>query len=121
MRTGKRFWRLLGDYDRLCTDEAVALREINLEALARLQDQKKVIGEAMVELAPEAGSESHRARLEKIQARQKKNMALAQEQVARITRERQKLTAAGQRLGSFGRAYRRKSASAMSSNFAAKG
>jgi hypothetical protein len=48
-------------------------------------------------------------------------MALAQEQLARITRERQKLTAAGQRLGSFGRAYRRKSASAMSSNFAAKG
>jgi hypothetical protein len=119
MRTGKRFWRLLGDYDRLCTDEAVALREINLAALVRLQDQKKVIGEAIVELAAEAGSESHRAQLERVQAKQNQNIALAHEQLARMATERKSLATAGQRLESFGKAYRRKSG--RSSRFAAEG
>jgi len=57
MRNGPTFWRLLGEYERLCVDEAVALRDVNLAALARLQDQKSVVGQTLTMLSADVGSE----------------------------------------------------------------
>jgi hypothetical protein len=106
MKASKTFWRLLGDYERLCTDEGVALREINLAALARLQCQKDVISKAITELAIEADTELHEASVENIKARQRQNLALAQEQLVRISCERQNLASASQRLDCVGKAYK---------------
>ena len=47
MNSEKKFWRLVGDYERLTSDETVALREVNLAALARLQEQKSVVSDAV--------------------------------------------------------------------------
>src|SRR5690349_14351528 len=107
MNNEQTFWRLLEDYERLCTDEAVALRDVNLAALARLLNQKSVIGEAITTLAADLESELSNDRVEKMIAQQKQNLILVQEQLARMECERQNLATAGQRLGSFGKAYKR--------------
>jgi hypothetical protein len=89
-------------------DEATALREVNLAALARLQNQKSVVGQAITALSAEAGSGSAGDRLENVIAAQKQNLILAQEQMTTIECERQNLTSASQRLESLGKAYKRK-------------
>jgi len=99
------FWRLIGDYEVLCTDEAVALREVNLAALARLQAQKSVVGQAITSLAVDLGSKASSARVENLIAQQKRNLLLAQEQLARMECQRLNLATASQRLDSFGKAY----------------
>lgn len=109
MKTGKKFWRLLGDYEQLARDEAVALREVNLAALAKLQSQKSAVGQAVLDSAAESGVNLPPERLERLVAVQKGNLALAQEQLARISCEQQNLAAAGQRLTQVGRAYKQES------------
>jgi hypothetical protein len=106
MNSGKKFWRLLGDYESLSTDEGVALREINLAALARLQVQKATVCEAVLDLAAKAGINLSAQRLRHLIAKQKDNLAIAQEQLARVSCEQQNLSAAGQRLSHVGRAYK---------------
>lgn len=106
MKTAKDFWRLLGDYERLAIDEAVALREINLAALARLQGQKTVIANAMLESANESGTTMPAERFQQLIARQNANQTIAQEQLTRMTCEEQNLAAASQRLNHVSRAYK---------------
>lgn len=105
MNTETKFWRLLGEYERLTFDEGVALREVNLAALARLQDQKTVVSKAVLELAAEGGINLPADRLEDLIERQNRNLAIAQEQLAHLSCERQNLATAGQRLAHVGRAY----------------
>ncbi len=106
MKTEKDFWRLLGDYERLAIDEAVALREVNLAALARLQDQKTVVAEAVLELATEGGNTLPPERFQRLMARENENLAIAQAQLARLSCEQQNLATASQRLSHVGRAYK---------------
>jgi hypothetical protein len=112
MNSEKKFWRLVGDYERLTSDETVALREVNLAALARLQEQKSVVSDAVLELAAQGGMPLPPDRFERLMARQKANLAITQEQLARLSCERQNLTTAGQRLSHVGRAYKHDSGSA---------
>jgi hypothetical protein len=109
MKHGPTFRRLLRDYERLCADEAIALREVNLAALARLQGQKSDVGQAIISLSAAAVPETSAAHMEGVIAAQKANLNLAQEQIARVECERQNLSSANQRLGSLGKAYKRKS------------
>src|SRR5262249_14373064 len=99
------FWRLVGDYEVLCADEAVALRDVNLAALARLQAQKSVVGQAITSLSAAVEGREATDRVEKIIAQQKRNRVTAQEQLDRLECQRQNLTTASQRLESFGKAY----------------
>jgi hypothetical protein len=108
MKKEPAFLRLLRDYERLCVDEATALREVNLAALARLQNQKSVVGQAIATCPSECGPGQSKERLENVIATQEQNLVLAQEQMAAIERERQNLTSANQRLESLGKAYKRK-------------
>ncbi len=112
MKTARKFWRLLADYERLATDEGVALREINLEALARLQSQKADISEAVLALAADSGLTLPVDRFQRLLAQQEENLAIAQEQIARMSCERQDLTNASQRLTHVGRAYQQEAGSA---------
>lgn len=107
MKDGPTFWRLLGEYERLCVDEAVALRDVNLAALARVQNQKSVVGQTITTLSAYVGSEQSSDQVDRVIAKQKQNLLLAQEQLARMECERQNLTTASQRLESFGKAYKR--------------
>ena len=109
MNIGKKFWRLLGDYETLSTDEGVALREINLAAIARLQEKKTVVTEAILQIAAKAGLTVPPERLRRLIAQQHENLAVAQTQIARILCEKENVAAAGQRLTHVGRAYRRRS------------
>jgi hypothetical protein len=109
MKTKQDFWRLLGDYERLATDEGVALREVNLAALARLADQKTVVAEAVLELAAEGGLSIPTDRFQNLIAKQNENLAITQEQLARMNCEQQNLATASQRLNHVGRAYKQKS------------
>lgn len=108
MKNRSTFWRLLGEYERLCVDEAVALRDVNLAALARLQKQKSVVGQKIATLSADVGSKRSSEQVDRVIAKQKQNLLLAQEQLARMECERQNLTTASQRLESFGKAYKRK-------------
>lgn len=112
MKIARKFWRLLADYERLATDEGVALREINLAALARLQSQKAVISETVLALAAESGLSLPADRFQSLLAQQETNLAIAQEQMAQMSCERQNLTNAGQRLTHVGRVYQHGSGSA---------
>lgn len=105
MSSERKFWRLLGDYERLTTDEAVLLREVNVAALNRLQAQKAVICVAALEAATAAGLSLPAERSERLLARQKKNLTLTQKQLAHIRCEQQNLTTAAQRLNNVGRVY----------------
>jgi len=108
MKNESAFWRLLGEYERLCVDEAVALRDVNLAALARLQNQKSVVGRTIATFSADVGSERSSDQVGRVIAKQKQNLLLAQEQLARMECERQNLTTASQRLESFGKAYKPK-------------
>ncbi len=87
MSTEREFWRFLDAYERLTTDEAVMLREVNLAALAKLQIQKTVICEAALEAAAKAGIRLPADRFEHLLARQRENFALTQKQLAHINCE----------------------------------
>ncbi|HEX4666335.1 MAG TPA: hypothetical protein VH207_07030 [Chthoniobacterales bacterium] len=112
MNTKQDFWRLLGDYERLSTDEGVALRDVNLAALARLKDQKAVVAEAVLELAAEGGLSIPTARYQNLITKQNENLAITQEQLARMSCEQQNLANASQRLGHVRRAYKQESGQA---------
>ncbi len=109
MKTEKKFWRLLGDYERLSSNEAVALREVNLTALAELQRQKAVVCETVLALAGQGRIHLPADRFQRLIASQEKNLAITREQLARLSCERQNLFASGQRLSHVGRAYKRES------------
>jgi len=112
MKAKQDFWRLLGDYERLATDEGVALREINLAALARLREQKTVVAGAVLELAAQEGLSIPSDRFENLIARQNENFAIVREQLARMNCEQQDLATASQRLSRVGRAYKQESGKA---------
>jgi hypothetical protein len=106
MKTKQDFWRLLGDYERLATDEGVALREVNLAALARLREKKTVVAEAVLGFAAQGGLSIPTVRFQNLIAKQNENLAIAQAQLARMNCEQQNLASASQRLSHIGRAYK---------------
>jgi len=112
MNREKEFWRLLGDYERLLTDESVALRETDITALTDIQSRKTDVCQAVLSAAHEAGVILPTDRFLRLIARQKENLALTQKHIASMGCEKQNLAAAAQRLNHVSRAYKRNSTAA---------
>ena len=119
MNAKRAFWRLLGDYERLTSDEAVALREENFSAIADVQSCKAEVSDAMIQLAGEAGINMTGWRFQALIAAETQNLATAKGQLSRMRCERQNIKVAIKRLRELGGAY--KCGSQIESAFAAQG
>ena len=102
MRALERFWRLLGDYERLTRDECAALGGLDFAALQSIQPRKPLIVEALRALARELRLDRHaaalRGRIDALLAAERANLSRAARLLAELADERRQLDAARSRL-----------------------
>ncbi len=96
------FWRLLGDYERTCNDETVALRAEDFQSAETIQILKATLFAALQESSRELGIDrSHPAfheRLEAIASGERANEVFVQHLLASNVAEQKSLHAALARL-----------------------
>jgi hypothetical protein len=55
MELESKFWRLLGEYERLTRDETTALRELNFSLIREVQDKKREFLRELAEVGGQCG------------------------------------------------------------------
>lgn len=103
------FWRLLGDYERICNDETAALRAEDFESAATIQALKATLLAGLQEKGRELGIDrsdsSFRERLEAIASSEQANEAFVAKLLTRNATERISLDAARIRLRGLRHSY----------------
>lgn len=103
------FWRLLGDYERICNDETTALRAEDFESAAAIQALKSTLFAALQESGGALGIDRRDAafhgRLEAIASGECANEAFLRQLLARNAAERKALHTARTRLRGLRHSY----------------
>jgi len=107
--------RLLGEYERLTTDEAAAVRARDFPALAEIHAFKPQL---LAEIVAEAGREHidrkvawFNERLDRLAELERENVNFAARVLAQLRVQRENLDQARKRLRGLGNAYRRSGSS----------
>ncbi len=103
------FWRLLGDYERICNDESVALRAEDFESAATAQTLKATLLAALQESGRELGIDRRHSaldeRLEAIASGERANDAFVKQLLAHNAADQKSLHAALTRLRGLQHSY----------------
>ncbi len=103
------FWRLLGDYERICHDETTALHGEDFQSAATIQALKPTLLAALEEHARELGidrrDETFHARIEAIADAERDNDTFVKQLLARNEAERKALHHARLRLRGMQHSY----------------
>lgn len=103
------FWRLLGDYERICNDETVALRAEDFQSAATIQTLKATLFAALQENGRELGIDRRQStfheRLEAIASGERANDAFIEQLLTRNAAEQKSVHAALTRLRGLQHSY----------------
>lgn len=109
MKLERKFWRLLGDYERLTRDETLAIQEQNYPVVADLSARKTVLFLEMQSLGKtldiDRAHPALKSRIDPLIETEQRNAALLNKCVSETCCHRQTLEAATKRLRNFERVY----------------
>lgn len=105
----RKFWRLLGEYERLTRDETIAVNEQNYPAVAELSAKKTLLFLEMQSLGKtldiDRAHPALKSRIDPLIETEQRNAALLNKCVSETHCQRQTLEAATKRLRNFERVY----------------